>query len=101
MFKSQNNTTWSAVQSEDLKFTMRKCNFTQGSGVVTLQNDNIGDEVTPEDGSTKVYGQRLGSNPIILTNSSTVVKVNHPNHACIAHQTMLLSQVYHQEYQQH
>ena len=80
LFKSQNNTTWSAVQSEDLKFTMRKCNFTQGSGVVTLQNDNIGDEVTAEDGSTEVYGQRLGSNPITLTNSSTVVKVQHPNH---------------------
>ena len=46
LFKSQNNTTWSAVQSEDLKFTMRKCNFTSGSGVVTLQNDNIGDSVT-------------------------------------------------------
>ena len=42
LFKSQNNTTWSAVQSEDLKFTMRKCNFTSGSGTVTLQNDNIG-----------------------------------------------------------
>ena len=80
LFKSQNNTTWSAVQSEDLKFTMRKCNFTQGSGVVTLQNDNIGDAVTAEDGSTTVYGQRLGSNPITLTNSSTVVKVQHPNH---------------------
>ena len=80
LFKSQNNTTWSAVQSEDLKFTMRKCNFTQGSGVVTLQNDNIGDAVTAEDGSTTVYGLRLGSNPITLTNSSTVVKVQHPNH---------------------
>ena len=80
LFKSQNNTTWSAVQSEDLKFTMRKCNFTSGSGTVTLQNDNIGDEVTAEDGSTEVYGQRLKSNPIILTNSSTVVRVNHPDH---------------------
>ena len=80
LFKSQNNTTWNAVQSEDLKFTMRKCNFTSGSGVVTLQNDNIGDSVTAEDGSTTVYGQRLGSNPITLTNSSTVVKVQHPNH---------------------
>jgi hypothetical protein len=59
---------------------MRKCNFTQGSGVVTLQNDNIGDAVTAEDGSTTVYGLRLGSNPITLTNSSTVVKVQHPNH---------------------
>ena len=79
-FKSQNNTTWSPVQSEDLKFTMKKCNFTSGSGTVTLQNDNIGDEVTAEDGSTTVYGQKLGSNPIVLTNSSTVVRVNHPDH---------------------
>ena len=76
----QNNTTWNAVQSEDLKFIMRKCNFTSGSGIVTLQNDNIGDEVTAEDGSTTVYGQRLGSNPIILTNSSTVVRVKHADH---------------------
>jgi hypothetical protein len=79
-FKSQNNTTWSPVQSEDLKFTMKKCNFTSGSGTVTLQNDNIGDEVTAEDGSTTVYGQKLGSNPIVLTNSSTVVRVNHADH---------------------
>ena len=79
-FKSQNNTTWSPVQSEDLKFTMRRCNFTSGSGTVTLQNDNIGDEVTAEDGSTTVYGQRLGSNPIVLTNGSAVIRVSHPDH---------------------
>ena len=80
LFKSQNNTTWNAVQSEDLKFTMKKCNFTSGSGIVTLQNDNIGDAITAEDGSTTVYGQRLGSNPIILTNGSTVVRVKHADH---------------------
>jgi hypothetical protein len=80
LFKSQNNTTWSAVQSEDLKFTMRKCNFTSGSGTVTLQNDNIGDAVTAEDGSTIVYGQKLGSNPIVLTNGSAVIRVNHKDH---------------------
>ena len=79
-FKSQNNTTWSPVQSEDLKFTMKKCNFTSGSGTVTLQNDNIGDEVTAEDGSTTVYGQRLKSNPIVLTNGSAVIRVSHPDH---------------------
>ena len=80
LFKSQNNTTWSAVQSEDMKFTMRKCNFTSGSGTVTLQNDNLGDAITAEDGSTTVYGQRLGSNPIVLTNGSTVVRVKHADH---------------------
>jgi hypothetical protein len=59
---------------------MKKCNFTSGSGTVTLQNDNLGDEVTAEDGSTEVYGQRLGSNPIVLTNGSTVVRVKHADH---------------------
>jgi len=59
---------------------MRKCNFTSGSGTVTLQNDNLGDAVTAEDGSTTVYGQRLGSNPIVLTNSSAVVRVKHADH---------------------
>ena len=38
LFKSQNNTAWTGVQSEDLKFTMRKANFTSGSGTVTLTN---------------------------------------------------------------
>ncbi len=80
LFKSQNNTTWTGVQSEDLKFTMRKCNFTSGSGTVTLTNDNIGDSTTAEDGSTTVYGQRLNNNPITLTNSSTVVRVKHVDH---------------------
>ena len=80
LFKSQNNTAWDGVQSEDLKFTMRKANFTQGSGTVTLQNDKIGAEVTAEDGSTEVYGLRLGQNPITLTNSSTVVRVKHLDH---------------------
>ena len=80
LFKSQNNTAWTGVQSEDLKFTMRKANFTSGSGTVTLTNDNIGDSVTAEDGSTTVYGIRLGSNPITLTNGSAVVRVKHADH---------------------
>ena len=58
-------------------YNEKKCNFTSGSGIVTLQNDNIGDSVTIEDGSTTVYGQRLKSNPIVLTNGSSVIRVNH------------------------
>ena len=80
LFKSQNNRTWTAVQSEDLKFKMNKCVFTTGSGIVTLQNDSTGDVVTLEDGSTTVDGQRLGSEPVVLTNGSTVIKIKHPDH---------------------
>ena len=80
LFKSQNNSTWSAVQSEDMKFTLYRADFTGTSGTVGLTNDNIGDETTAEDGSTEVYGKRLDANPIVLTNSSTVVQVKHIDH---------------------
>ena len=29
LFKSQNNSTWNAIQSEDMKFTLYRANFTQ------------------------------------------------------------------------
>ena len=80
LFKSQNNRTWNAVQSEDLKFTLYKCNFSNNVGTVTLTNDFIGDAVTAEDGLTTVYGRRLLSNPIKLTNASTVMQVLHRSH---------------------
>ena len=80
LFKSQNNYTWTAIQSEDLKFTVNKASFdTSKIGSLTLQNKIIGESVTNELGTT-VYGKRLKSNPIILTNSSTVMKVKHIDH---------------------
>jgi hypothetical protein len=80
LFKSQNNTTWNAIQSQDMKFTINGCNFNQSAtGTLTLQNDIIGDAVTNEIGTT-VYGRRLLSNPITLTNSSAIAKVRHRDH---------------------
>ena len=82
MFKSQNNKTWNAVQSQDLKFHLYKAEFdTTAAGLVTLTNDGkLGDEFTKEDGDVG-YGRRLQPNPIRLTNSSTTVKVTHGDHA--------------------
>ena len=81
LFKSQNNRTWDAVQSQDMKFNLHKANFTSDTTTVSLHNDNIGEERTIEEGSsTPIYGQRLLSNPIIITNSSTSVQVRHRNH---------------------
>ena len=81
LFKSQNNKTWNAVQSQDLKFNLHKAEFSTTSGVCTLTNDGkLGDEFTKEDGDIG-YGRRLQPNPITLTNSSTVVKVAHSDHA--------------------
>jgi len=80
LFKSQNNTTWSPSDSEDLKFTLNKAVFdTTAAGNLTLQNDIIGDAVTNELGST-VYGKRLTANPLTMTDSSTVLRVKHIDH---------------------
>jgi len=80
LFKSQNNRTWNAVQPEDMKFTLYKCNFSTTAGTVTLTNDNIGTVVTAEDGTTTAYGKRLQPNPFKLTNASTVMEVSHREH---------------------
>ena len=59
LFKSQNNRTWTPVDSEDLKFTLNKAEFnTAAGGNLTLQNQIIGDSVTNELGQT-VY-EELG-----------------------------------------
>ena len=80
LFKSQNNRTWTPSESEDLKFTLRKASFnTSAAGNVTLVNNPIGEAVTNEIGNT-VYVNRLKSNPLVMTNSSTTVKVKHADH---------------------
>ena len=79
LFKSQNNKTWTSVNQQDLKFKLHKAEFSSSTGVCTLTNDNIGDEVTAEDGDI-VYGRRLQQNPVRLTDSSTVAKITHGDH---------------------
>ena len=41
-FKSQNGATWSASQFEDLKFTLNKCDFVAGPGILKLYNPELG-----------------------------------------------------------
>jgi len=80
LFKSQNNRTWTPSESEDLKFTLRKAEFnTTAAGNVTLVNNPIGEAITNEIGNT-VYVNRLKSNPLVMTNSSTTMKVKHADH---------------------
>ena len=38
LFMSHNNSTWTAIQNEDLKFTLYRAEFSEGSGSVTLVN---------------------------------------------------------------
>ena len=56
LFKSQNASTWTADQYEDLKFTVYRANFTQSTGTVALNN-------TPQGkGNNGIH--RFDSNPI-------------------------------------
>ena len=67
LFKSQNASTWTASQMEDLKFTVRRADFNTTSGVVTLQNTGL--ETTP-----------LTENPITTIPNSRKILVKHLNH---------------------
>ena len=65
LFKSQNGSTWTANQYEDLKFTLRKCKFVTGPGALKLYNPVTGD------GETELENPILRPNPI-TTNSQEI-----------------------------
>ena len=67
LFKSQNGMTWSAEQNEDMKFKLRRAEFSNVTGTVTLTNDTL-------------PTRTLKNNPLRTTNSSGVIRVFHPNH---------------------
>ena len=41
LFKSQNGSTWTADQNEDIKFTMNRCEFSNVTGTVHLANETL------------------------------------------------------------
>ena len=41
LFKSQNGSTWTAEQNEDIKFKMKRAEFENVTGNVTLVNDTL------------------------------------------------------------
>ena len=68
LFKSQNNTTWTAYDFEDLKFNLYRAKFdTAKTGTITLNND-----VLPL--------KNLEANPIRTINGQTLVKITHRDH---------------------
>ena len=66
-FKSQNGVTWSADQNEDIKFKIKRAEFSNVTGTVTLTNDTLG-------------GRTLKTNPLRTTSGSKDITVFHPNH---------------------
>lgn len=68
LFKSANNRSWSASQTQDLKFTLKRASFdTSAAGLVTLQNQAL---------ETKI----LTKNPLEMTDNNTALKINHNTH---------------------
>ena len=68
LFKSQNNSTWTAYDYEDIKFTIYRADFQTGTNsAITLTND-----VVPS--------KTLGVDPIRTISGQSFVQVEHPNH---------------------
>jgi len=67
MFKSQNGSTWTAEQNEDIKFKIKRAEFENVTGTVTLCNDDL-------------PTRTLKTNALRTTDTSGVIRVSHPNH---------------------
>ena len=68
MFKSQNGSTWTAEQNEDVKFKIKRAEFSNVTGTATLVNESL-------------PVKTLKNNPIrTLSDSSATLRVSHPNH---------------------
>jgi hypothetical protein len=81
LFKSQNASTWTANQEQDLKFTIYRAKFnTNTEGVVTFTNDIVPPNV-------------LDRNPFKTTIGTSKVRVFHRNHGMVAGASVIISNV--------
>jgi len=77
LFISQNATTWTAVQTDDLKFTLNKCKFSTTGGTARFYNSKV--EVEDSE-------NLLPTNPIVVgvgsdaPNNGYFMQIIHPNH---------------------
>lgn len=76
MFKSQNTTTWTAEQTQDIKFKINIAEFVSNGSV------NLLDKTHPSDVGLEgdIYFKQLKDNPLLFTANSNVVKVIMENH---------------------
>jgi hypothetical protein len=81
LFKSQNASTWTANQEQDLKFTVYRAEFnTNTEGIATFTNDILPPAV-------------LDANPFKTTLDSSKVRVSHRNHGMPSGSTVIISNV--------
>jgi hypothetical protein len=79
LFKSQNASTWTASQNEDLTFRINVAQFDQ-SGIAEFQNSRLG-----------LYD--FDENPFFTRNLSKLVRVFHPNHGFVPGSKVTISGV--------
>lgn len=77
MFKSQNNTTWSAAQDQDIKFTIRRAKFNVGSASITMKNNTNPSDIGFEG---DVYKTLLLDNSLFTIDSNPDIVVSHADH---------------------
>lgn len=70
LFKSQNASTWTADQLQDLKFTLYRAVF-----------DTANTDASVSFLNEKLSTVPLNANPLKITNNSSIVRVLHPNHS--------------------
>lgn len=82
LFKSQNNSTWTAEQFDDMTFKLYKAKFdTSRAAVVSLVNKRLPTMSLPQ-------------NSMYSLNGSNIVRVNHPNHGFVDGDTVTISGVH-------
>ena len=67
LFKSQNNTTWTATQWEDMKIHIHSAKFTTNAGKVVLTNTDVPTKLLTED-------------PLSVDSADATITVYQPNH---------------------
>ena len=67
LYKSHNNTGWSPSMMEDMKFDVKCAQFSSSGGVLTLTNDDV-------------PLKSLDKDPLIITDASTTMKIQHADH---------------------
>jgi len=79
LFKSQNGTIWTPVQTQDLKFSLYKCAFTTAPGSLTLYNSDLStnDKINfrLQDNSIKSYPRKLKVGIDTTSSLSSIISV--------------------------
>lgn len=77
MFISANKKTWTAIQTEDIKFKLYRCNFTQASGSAVFNNES--DEYLTLTGVVKANTRSIAVGDVVYsTNTSKIANTSGP-----------------------